>query len=90
MTIEDTTKILTTIKIAYPNSFKGISRDEAQKTIVLWQELLQDCNAVDVTLAVKSWISKEKFAPTIADVKAKIVEIKENERKSMWEDLYDN
>jgi len=86
---ENVIKVLAYLKVAYPNFYKNMSRQEAEETINLYQEMFPDCDISIVTVAVKEWIQKEKFPPTIADIKQKIYDLTTEKRTAtdLWNEL---
>lgn len=78
MNNKETIKILSTLYVAYPRTFKDISDDEKKATISLWQAQFKDEPLYVVEKALNNIISKSRFSPTIADLKAEIRAIKEN------------
>ena len=71
MTQDETIKILAILKAAYPNSYKGMTKDEAMGTIVIWTMQFEDIPADIVLMAVNKLISTNKFPPSISEVKDK-------------------
>lgn len=72
MTREETIRVLAILKAAYPNAYRGMSRDEAIGMISVWQTQFSAYPADTVLLAVNKLISSSVFPPTIAEVKAKM------------------
>lgn len=72
MTTDETIGILGIMKIAYPNFYKNLSKEEAQQTAMLWSQMFEGDNAKVVTEAVKALICTLKYPPTVADVKEKM------------------
>jgi len=70
--IEETTKIMAVLKVAYPRYYHGQTTDEAKQAIKLWDSMLKDYTYDLVSKAVKALISIEKFPPAVADVVEKI------------------
>ena len=85
MTVDETIALLSIMKTAYPQFYKGMSASDADEVINLWATLFASDNAKIVTEAVKALICTLKFPPTIADVKAKIQEITQPERMTEME-----
>lgn len=77
MTREETSKILTVLKVNYPQSFRGWTAEQGKMFLNLWSEAFKDDPAEIVTAAVKSIIygSTREFAPNIGQVKDKIMQI---------------
>lgn len=72
MTQNETIKILAILKAAYPNSYKGMTKEEANGTVAVWTMQFADMPADIVLMAVNKLISTNKFPPTISEVKKKI------------------
>ena len=72
MTMDETIGILGIMKIAYPNFYKNLSKEEAQQTAMLWAQMFEGDNSKVVTEAVKALICTLKYPPTVADVKEKM------------------
>lgn len=72
---DDVLRILTVLKVAYPNFYKGMSKKEAEETILLYQDMFAGDNPQTVVIAVKELVNTLKFPPTIADIKGKILEL---------------
>lgn len=72
MTREEAIKILTILKAAYPNSYKNMTKEEANGTVNLWAQQFADVPYFVVTLAVNKQISKSTFPPAISEVKSAI------------------
>lgn len=72
MTREETIKLLSILKAAYPNSYKGMTRDEANGTISVWAMHFSKIPADIVLIAVNKIISKSAFPPSINEVKSEL------------------
>lgn len=72
MNNQETVKIITIIKTAYPRYYVSTDQSEIKLQIETWQNLFTDEPFVLVEQAVKALICTLKFPPTIADVKEKI------------------
>lgn len=75
MTREEAIKILSILKAAYPNSYKGMTRDEASGTINIWAMQFTDIPVSIVSIAVNKLISTSTFPPSISEVKKKILSL---------------
>ena len=75
----ETVKILTVLKAAYPHSFKGLPRRDAEAMIDLWQKMFETEPYANVNAAVSALIAtrKEGFTPTIGEVKERLAFAKE-------------
>ena len=67
--------ILGILKTAYPRFYSNMTKNQAEETIALWQEMFSDTDIRILTIAVKRLISHFEFPPTIADVKKEVVKI---------------
>lgn len=57
--------IIATIMAMYPNA----KTFEDPKTAEVWYQLLSDCNAQDLMLAVKEHAKQNKFPPSVAELR---------------------
>lgn len=65
-------QVLSILKAAYPNYYKGMGAEEAQGTISVWSLQFADTSAEIVLMALNKAIATNKFPPTIAEIKEKI------------------
>lgn len=72
MTREETIKILAILKAAYPNSYKNMTKEEANSTVAIWAMQFATMPAEVVILAINKLISTSPFPPAISEVKNKI------------------
>lgn len=72
MTQKEATQILAILKAAYPNSYKGMTKDEAIGTVNVWATQFINIPASVVMIAVNKLISTNTFPPSIGEVKEKI------------------
>lgn len=72
MTRDEAIKILSVLKAAYPNSYRGMTKDEANGTISVWQSQFANIPYFAVTIAVSKLISTNTFPPSIKEVKDRI------------------
>ena len=72
MTREETIKILAILKAAYPNSYRGMTKEEANGTVAVWAAQFGNIPASVVMIAVNKLISTNTFPPSINEVKARI------------------
>lgn len=64
-------QILAILKAAYPNSYKGMTKEEAAGTVAVWAMQFADVSADVVMMAVNKAISTSPFPPAISEVRAK-------------------
>lgn len=76
MTRQEALKILAVLRVAYPNSYRGLDEDMASAMAGLWTSQFANMPYSVVSLAVERLISKSTFAPTIAEVN--------DELRSLW------
>ena len=72
MTKQEAIKILAVLKAAYPNSYKGLTKDEANGIIGVWATQFVSTPYIIVSMAINKLISTNTFPPTINEVKDKI------------------
>ena len=72
MTRDEAIKILAVIKAAFPASYRNMTRDEANGTVMVWASQFANDPAEVVMIAVQKLIATSQFPPTIADVKSKM------------------
>lgn len=72
MTREETIKVLSVLKAAYPASYKGMTKEEANGTIMAWASQFMDVSADIVMVAIHQLISTSTFPPAISEVKSKL------------------
>ena len=72
MSTEETAKLLSVLKTAYPHSFSNLSPEDAKKQLELWATMFADDSVALVAAAIKYIIATDprEFAPPIALVKA--------------------
>lgn len=75
MTQDETVQILSVLKAAYPNSYKGMTRQEAYGTISVWATQFAQIPVQIVLIAVNKLISTSTYPPTISEVKAKLKDL---------------
>ena len=81
MNREETSKLLTILKINYPQSFRSYTNEETYALLDLWTEAFKNDDAAIVNRAIKSIVYSDtrEFAPNIAQVKAKIYDLTHKE-----------
>lgn len=72
MTTKEAAQILAILKAAYPNSYKGMTDEEAVGTISVWALQFADMPSEIVLMAVHKAISSSPFPPAISEVKDKL------------------
>lgn len=72
MTREETVKVLSLLKAAYPSSYKDMNKQEANGVITIWATQFLNMPLDIVLIAINKLISKCKFPPSIAEVKESI------------------
>lgn len=67
----DVLKIMAVLRGAYPQFYRGVSRQEAEDTVSLWAEMFADDDPALVAAAVKALIASDErgFPPHIGAVK---------------------
>jgi hypothetical protein len=72
MTRQEAIKILSVLKAAYPNSYRGMTKEEANGTVNIWAIQFGNIPYDVVSIAVNKLISVNTFPPSISEVKEKI------------------
>lgn len=74
MTREETLQVLSVLKAAYPNFYKGMRKEEAESAVALWASMFAEDEAAMVAAAVKTLIATDikGFPPHIGAVKEKL------------------
>jgi hypothetical protein len=87
MTREDTIKILTVLRGAYPAFYRDITKQEAESTIALWASMFEEEPYELVGAAVKAFISGDGkgFPPAIGQIKERIRQITQPEEMTEQE-----
>lgn len=75
-------KILATLQLNYPDSFKNMSTETLQGLVNLWSRVLVDDSYADVSAAVMAHISTDtgRFMPPVGVIKNMLVKIREPEQ----------
>ena len=68
MTLEESARLLAMIKLAYPNSYKGIDNDTTLATVNMWHRTFKDTPYRIIEVALDHFVKGSKFPPTIADI----------------------
>lgn len=76
MTREETSQLLTLLKVTYPNFYKNLKSREALATLEVWYEMFKDDDLNIVKPALISLFSTNVYPPVPADVKKAIAETK--------------
>lgn len=89
----ETLKILSLIKVAYPNSYSKMSDDELKSLTMLWEAQFKGYEFELVAIAVNTFISEDLsgYAPTIAQVKnlaRKLTSPQSKTDNEIWTPIY--
>lgn len=68
MTLEESAKLLAMIKLAYPNSYKGIDNETTLATVNMWHRTFKETPYGIIEIALDHFVKGSKFPPTIADI----------------------
>ena len=87
MTREETIKILSVLRGAYPAFYRDITKQEAESTIALWESMFDEEPYELVGAAVKAFISGDGkgFPPAIGQIKERIRQITQPEEMTEQE-----
>ena len=89
MNTQEATQILSVLRVAYPQSFSKLSEAEIGTMTVLWRDSFKTDEYDAVRTAVQTLIENrtDRFAPTIAEVKAEVRAITANSYRAGPEEL---
>lgn len=87
MNREDTIKILSVLRGAYPAFYRDITKQEAESTIALWTSMFDEEPYALVAAAVKAFIAGDGkgFPPSIGQIKERIRQITQPEEMTEQE-----
>lgn len=87
MTFEETRSILKIVKAEYPQSFRGITREDAEAKLNLWAEMFADDDVGLVGAAVKQIIvaGNREFAPNVGQIKEQMAKLIEKHGGYAWQ-----
>jgi hypothetical protein len=85
MTQEETIKVLSVIKAAYPQWARDLKPTDAKAMVNLWSDMLEDYPYNVVQVAIKKIIATNKFPPSVAEVIEAINYIKTGGQSEMTE-----
>ena len=90
MNKQEILSMLNILKKAYPSFYKNITKQEAEDTVALYEEMFKDCDGRLVLVTVKELINSYEYPPTIATIKKKMYELthtNEDSSSELWERL---
>lgn len=88
MTEKETMELMAILKAAYPNSYNGMTEQEAMGVVTVWHLHFAEVPADIVFMALQKAISSSKFPPTISEVKNKLEAVYWEAAEAMNETLY--
>lgn len=70
----DVLKIMAVLRGAFPQFYRNITRQEAEDTVSLWEDMFRADEPMIVAAAVKAYIEADEsgFPPSIGQIKAKV------------------
>ena len=74
MNQNETRSILSLLKVAYPNQFRSMSREDGESMLMLWSVQFKDYDYSQVINAVQNYVSTSQYIPSIAEIKGMIVD----------------
>lgn len=89
MTKEETLRVLAILKAAYPASYNGMTKREAEGTVAVWNMHFASIPGEIVLMAVHKLISTNKFPPTISEVKEKLTSLHWEARDMIYSSVTD-
>lgn len=72
MTRQETVQVLALLKAAYPASYKGMTRQEANGVISVWATQFAQTPVDVILIAVNKLIATSPFPPAVSEVKGKL------------------
>lgn len=90
MNRQEILSMLSILKKAYPSFYRNLTKQEAEDTILLYEEMFKDCDGRLVILTIKDLINTYEYPPTIATIKKKMYELTHTEEESnseLWDRL---
>lgn len=69
---EDIVKVLFLLETAYPNSYKSMSNEQKKMQIDFYLEMFGEYEAPIVVVALKNYIKKNQYPPTVAGLTEQI------------------
>jgi hypothetical protein len=89
MTKEETLRVLAILKAAYPASYNGMTKREAEGTVAVWNMQFASIPGEIVLMAVHKLISTNRFPPTISEVKEKLTSLHWEARDMIYSSVAD-
>lgn len=80
-------ELMAILKAAYPNSYNGMTKQEAIGVVSVWHLHFEDAPADVVFMALQKAISSSKFPPSINEVKAKLQNVYWEAHEALDDDL---
>ena len=74
MQSEETKNILSLLKVAYPNQFRNMKKEDGESMLMLWSVQFKDYDYSQVLNAVQIHVSKSQYIPSIAEIKSMILD----------------
>jgi hypothetical protein len=72
MKIQETQKLLDILKVSYPTTYKAMEKKEASDTIKLYHDFFGEYETPIVVAALRNYIKKNQYPPTIAGLQEQI------------------
>lgn len=74
MNQNETRNILSLLKVAYPNQFRNMKKEDGESMLMLWSVQFKDYDYSQVLNVVQIHVSKSQYIPSIAEIKGMIVD----------------
>lgn len=89
MNKNETIRLLEVLRVAYPNYYKNMTKDEASRTASLYHSRFKDYPTAVVVEALNSYIDENEYPPTIAGIKKYLTRLEgEHDYELMWMELW--
>lgn len=77
MTQGETLKIMAVLQAAYPNFYRGMTRQDAEGVVALWADIFAEDSYNTVAAAVRAFIASDSkgFPPVVGQIKQRVAEL---------------
>ena len=77
MTQDETLKIMAVLQAAYPNFYRGMTRQDAEGVVALWADMFAEDSYNTVAAAVRAFIASDSkgFPPVVGQIKQRVTEL---------------
>lgn len=87
MTREGIKKCIALLTVTYPNTYKDFKAEQYDALIQGWRIQFNQCDDLDVWVALNRVISVSSFPPSIAEIKEKMIDDNSPSGEEVWETI---